>query len=184
MEISQTQYLYIILYSLIIGFSLGIIYDIFRIRRIAFNTREIKNGSKRAFIEGIVIFFEDIAFSIFTGLALTVFIFHANEGKIRWFSIIFAAVGFFIYYFTLGKLVMMFSEFIIRCIRIFISFVVHRILIPCVLFLSFILLKMLHFIVYLLNKFAVLFDKITVKRYTKKQIRTYLKSASEGFGLK
>jgi len=112
MEISQSVYGIIFIYSVIIGMALGVIYDVFRIQRITMRVSIIKD---------IIIFIEDILFSVTAAVIIIIMIFHVNHGRIRWFALFGSGLGIVLYYNTIGRIVMLCSEkiiaFIQYCIR-------------------------------------------------------------------
>ena len=98
----MTEYLYSLslakqtrsfLFSLGIGFLLGLLYDVFRIFRVAFS-----KGKIGYFITDILYF---IVFSFCTFL----FLITVNEGQLRLYLIIGEVFGFLIYYFSVGVIV-------------------------------------------------------------------------------
>ena len=92
-EISLTQQCMFFLWSVLLGVVTGILYDVFRIIRIAFRHN------------AVMVFFEDILFCMITSCMLILMIFCANYGIVRWFSVMGCAAGFFIYFETAGKAV-------------------------------------------------------------------------------
>jgi hypothetical protein len=126
--------------SALIGMVLGIIYDIFRILRIArqpyimpegklyelikIPTKKIKprkNKFRKIFIfsDNLITFAEDIIFWIIASFSMVLFIYHANGGVIRIYFIIFYFIGAALYFFTIGKITIYFSVriiFLVRCL--------------------------------------------------------------------
>ncbi len=135
----QRETLLLFLYSLLVGLWLGSVYDIFRVMRIALYGRKkaekerlIPLGkdakSVGASLKGVIhqgfpspsFFFTfvcDVLFCIFSALTVTVMIFQFGDGRVRAFSMIGAAFGFVLYYFTIGRAVMFFSDTIISAIK-------------------------------------------------------------------
>lgn len=118
--VSQQKLAFILLYSLFIGVFLGIVYDVFRIRRLAFNTKACfsKKGTnevarKENAADCVIIFFEDVLFALISSIVVCIFIFYMNSGQFRGIAIIGALFGFLLYYLTVGRLVMYFSGVII-----------------------------------------------------------------------
>lgn len=131
MEISITAQLWATLYSVIVGAFLGLAYDFVRIGRVLCGLRLGTVSSK---LEGkclplvgeyrrpdgkvgrvfgdIFVFVGDIAYFIFASVVFCVFVFHANYGNSRWFLVAGCFLGFCAYFFTVGKLVMAFSDVI------------------------------------------------------------------------
>lgn len=131
MEISITAQLWATLYSIITGAFLGLAYDIVRISRVLAGLRA---GSVSSKLEGkclplvgeycrpqgklgrifgdIFIFVGDIIYFVFATAVFCIFVFHANYGNGRWFLIAGCALGFCVYFFTVGRIVMAFSDVI------------------------------------------------------------------------
>ena len=66
----------------------------------------------------------DIVFLSLCGAIFSVFVFYTNDGRFRAFMAIGAIIGFFSYYFTVGRLVMLLSEKIINAVRKVVIFTV------------------------------------------------------------
>lgn len=120
MIVPQERLLYILLGSIFVGVLLGVVYDFFRIRRISYssgakNDRSINKIRDR--IECFIIFFEDVLYAVICSVVLSIFIFYMNSGRLRGIAIIGSLLGFWLYYNTVGKLVVFCSERIIRFIR-------------------------------------------------------------------
>ena len=159
MEVSMVRQSLILLYSLIIGCGLGMVYDIIRIHRVMLGVeyahrtvrmlktirlplidarkrppsplrRKIRAGMRLC--SDVIIFLQYIMFFVFAGVVVTVFIYHANYGQIRWFALFGLMVGFFVYYNTLGRIVMLCSEFIAFFIRAMLSYVWYFIYVPAI----------------------------------------------------
>lgn len=98
----------IILYSLLFGVGIGIIYEFFRFLRVFFTFSAQKRTNKHIFLKNIGIFFQiilDLLFSIVYTILVVIFIYGANDGKIRYYLLLFAVIGFALYYFTVGRLI-------------------------------------------------------------------------------
>ncbi len=108
----------IFLQSLLVGAALGLLYDVFRISRVAFPTSTQ------------VVFVEDILFFIVCSLVTFFFGLTVIEGTLRFFLIIGELLGAILYYFTLGKLVMGVSKKIIEAIKAILKFIFKWILRP------------------------------------------------------
>jgi Spore cortex protein YabQ (Spore_YabQ). len=164
MEISQSVYGTVFIYSVVIGIILGVIYDIFRVQRISMES----NNRYLNLIRNIIIFAEDIIFSVISAVLIIVMIFHANNGRIRWFALIGSGIGFIFYYNTIGQIVMLcswkiiaFIRYCIRTIKRFIRIVFIR---P--------LLKFFNFVAGLIYKRYIIIKR---KLYTEKYIKRELK---------
>lgn len=108
----------VFLQSLLVGAALGILYDVFRVSRVAFPTAY-----------GVV-FAEDVLFFLICAIVTFFFGLSAIDGSLRVFLIIGELLGAVLYYFTLGRLVMGVSKKIIAAIKAVLSFIFRRILRP------------------------------------------------------
>ncbi|RPF48341.1 spore cortex biosynthesis protein YabQ [Hydrogenoanaerobacterium saccharovorans] len=95
----------VFLQSLMLGFALGLFYDVFRIFRLA-----IHHSSA-------IIFLEDISYFATCAVITFLFSLSAVNGHVRVFLVIGELLGATIYYFSLGALVMSVSKLIIRFIK-------------------------------------------------------------------
>lgn len=93
MEMFLVSDLLTALYGFIFGCLIGIVYDFFRVFRLMFHV-----GTVRLFIE-------DFMFSVFLAASVFAFCFLFNSGKIRFFYLLAALLGWICYYFTVGRLV-------------------------------------------------------------------------------
>lgn len=97
------------LLSLGLGFIMGIFYDLFRILRLA-----ISNS------KALIIVF-DVLYCIFLCFVTFLFCLTINEGQIRFYLLMGEAVGFAVYYFSLGVVIFSFGERIVdftkRCLK-------------------------------------------------------------------
>ena len=84
----------VFIFFFIIGVALGIIYDLFKIKR-------------RLFGQNIVgLFIDDIVFSFLSCIIVLVSVFVFNNGIVRWFEFVMCMCGFIIYRITLSKLLL------------------------------------------------------------------------------
>ena len=88
--------------SLLLGAVLGCLYDLFRVSRLAF------------LLPALIVLAEDLLFFLCSSALLFAFMMEHSYGQIRWFILLGAALGWTVYYFTLGSLVMRCSAGIIR----------------------------------------------------------------------
>lgn len=133
MEVSQRLLALALLYSAGVGAALGLLYDVFRIMRVAMKPSPKMPAPLRTvynIIGDAIIFIEDILFSIVAAVVVTVFLFHINNGQMRWFVLAGAGIGFALYYMTVGRLVIMCAEAIISFIRAVIHFILRLTLFP------------------------------------------------------
>lgn len=131
MEISPIRMALLLFYSFLLGVGVGAFYDVNRIIRviagIRYSTREggwmtelrlpflkIRIGEKSkctgSFLQKAIVFFGDFASVVCAGAGIILLNYSYNSGKFRFFTVLGLLAGFFIYYFSLGKLVMLVSE--------------------------------------------------------------------------
>lgn len=136
MEISQWGLSALYLYALILGIFLGVIYDGLRITRVFLGVRYSRRAAKRleslrlpllpprkksgeSRFLGVIVFFEDLLFCLFAGIALILLFYAVNNGKIRGLAFLACGAGFLAYRVTVGRIVMLFSQviaFAVECI--------------------------------------------------------------------
>ncbi len=104
MEIYVADQTMLFLQSMLLGAVLGVFYDVFRITRIAIKT------------PSVVIFAEDLVFFFVSAVISFCFMLSINDGQVRAFILLGELLGFTLYYFTVGMLVMKLSRVIIRLI--------------------------------------------------------------------
>lgn len=75
------------------------------------------------------VFAGDLIYFTFSGVAFCIFI-HFSGGEFRFFMLVGLAVGFFAYYLTLGRAVIRVSGFIVRTLRIGVSYAIYAIARP------------------------------------------------------
>ena len=110
------------LYAFALGASLGAFYDVFRVLRLMLGLRpnakevpavrlplvgEFGAAKKRQgfFATAFTVLCDLLFFAVAT-VVYDVLVFHAAYGQNRWFLTLAALLGFFVYFFTVGKLVM------------------------------------------------------------------------------
>ncbi|MCI9405290.1 MAG: hypothetical protein HFK04_00020 [Oscillospiraceae bacterium] len=91
--------------SLLLGAALGMVYDLFRIFRVAV---PLPSG---------IIVAEDVLYFVFSGFVSFFFAMTVNFGQIRFFILLGETLGFLLYYLTLGSLVMRCAQRIIAAAR-------------------------------------------------------------------
>lgn len=95
------------LYAMALGAVLSVLYDVFRIIRVAFG------GKKTA------VFIEDLVFSLLALVLTFVFVIVFNNGELRFFVLIGELLGFVICHYTVGRIIIGFSRAIINSIKWF-----------------------------------------------------------------
>ena len=86
---------------LLFGFGIGILYDLFKIKR-----RLLSENS-------IILFIDDLFFSLLSVMLFLFTVFIANNGIFRWYEILFSMIGYMLYRITLSKPLIFFSYKII-----------------------------------------------------------------------
>ena len=105
----------IFLYSIILGIGLGIVFDIFRVIRAVIPHNNF------------FVAFEDILFILVWTFSLVIFSVELSGGNIRFFCFMGTFLGFVIYFFSVGKIVITFIRNISSFIRQIINAVFGRI---------------------------------------------------------
>lgn len=124
MEIYIREQLLGALYSLAVGVFLAMLYDVVRVSRMMLGLRPggvetprrslplvgdvIKDRARGRIFSGVCVFVGDILYFMAATAVYVVFVFHAGDGDNRWFFSLGALSGFFVYFFTVGRLVMRF----------------------------------------------------------------------------
>lgn len=134
--------LYTFLMFILTGLAIGILFDIFRILRRSFKTKDF------------ITYIEDILFWVFTGIILLYSIFTFNNGELRGFVFIGVLLGIILYILTLSKYLIKICVYTVNIIKKIIIF-------PIKLLVN--LVKKIFIIP--LNKIIV-----TIKKYLKKII--------------
>ncbi len=93
MYISLSQQFSAFFYSTLLGFALGVVYDLFRVLRLF--------GLKSA----VAVFIEDIVFWLVCMISTFIFTLIYNNGELRLYIILFEIIGFLIQHFTIGNAV-------------------------------------------------------------------------------
>lgn len=132
MEISPIKLAFLLLFSFLLGLKIGIFYDANRIIRVfcgrkyskgtfdklyglklPFIRRQVvrKNSSKLSdFAQKTIEAVGDVMCVIATTVGVLVLNYSYNSGRFRFFTVLGALAGFLVYYFTVGKLIMLISE--------------------------------------------------------------------------
>jgi spore cortex biosynthesis protein YabQ len=106
------------LYACALGAALGLLYDVFRITRIAFPTGKVG------------VFLEDLLFFFLCAAATFFYLMGAVQGQVRFFLLLGELLGAVLYYFTLGQLVMKISRALIDGIKRMLLFLYRYLVLP------------------------------------------------------
>lgn len=158
----------IFFFSLILGAGLGSIYDIFRILRIAF-----PSGNKLIFIE------DGIFVLIFTVLTFLFSISFCN-GYLRLFVLTGEILGFILYYFTVGMVVIKCSKVIISWFKFLLKKLYAFFIRPLVVFFKYILHKVVSIFKHISQKF---FKGFFAKKFHLKKHNVMMYNEEDNMGL-
>lgn len=161
------------LVSCILGVGLGLFYEIFRITRVAIQT------------PAVIVAIEDIIYFIICAFVSFQFIMNGKSAKLWIFLLIGELIGWIVYHFTLGYLIIKVSSGIIRVIKMLLHFLFYKILLPIlkavqkilrfifspvILFYFFMKKKFTNLIFALKHKVKVLYNNYKVHKNKKKKI--------------
>jgi len=170
----QGQLFILLVYSMVVGAALGILYDVFRIFRIAFTAdseEKIRIRHKNAkFIINALVFVQDLLFWLIAAIVTVLFIFMANTGQVRLFALGAQFLGFLAYHFTLGKLVMKISDKIIRGIKYILR-----------MFMKYAIIPVVNALVKLYIKLYKIIERKKMIHFTEREKIRLLREAKRGF---
>lgn len=173
MTVSLADQLYVTSLSLLMGVALGVLYDVFKVLRLVG-----LNGA-------VTVFFEDILFFAISTITVFSFYMQVTDGKFRVYPLIFAGIGFLIYYLTLEKLIF----FIIKKIYGFLTLVFGFIYKKIVLFVFLKLRQLAKFILrpvgkifhrYFKENLIIFFKKLLPKRQKMLYNNSWSKTRGKG----
>lgn len=189
MEVSLTQQLAVTLYSVLAGAVFGLLYDVLRISRIFLGinyvnkfTEKIKDiklplienpmmrttKKRKEKFKKIAVGIGDILYFIIITPIAVVFTYHVNNGSIRWYLVFGMAAGFTLYYFTLGKIIISVSEYIVFFIKTVFSYLSYFILRPIKRGALFLLGKIKKLFVFIKSKIPKIHFRTKKREVTKR----------------
>ncbi len=121
--LSQLSLARLLAASLLLGIALGLLYDVFRIRRLACERRDRSASSqpkKKRFrtlpwvLLSMLLHVEDLLFGLIAGVSTAILYFALSMGQVRLMAIVGEGVGLLLYRLTLGRLVMAFADRLLR----------------------------------------------------------------------
>lgn len=124
MQFQVLEQLYSFAVFILVGFLIGLLFDMFRISRKTFKTSDIVTN------------IEDVAFWLITGLFILFSIFKFNNGDIRIYIIIAIFIGITIYILIFSKIVINILVKIITFIKRIFSYIIKIFLYPLNLILK------------------------------------------------
>jgi len=116
-------------YSVILGLIFGGIYDIIRIIQLSCGIVSFfgkDRGMKRGFVPFTVFAILDICFFLIGTVSFSVFLYAVNNGGFRSYLLAGVLIGMTVYHYTVGRIVMLFSESIVRFIRLVLNTVLVK----------------------------------------------------------
>lgn len=131
--IGKTEFLPLILWSFAAGVLIGLIYDVFRIRRYAF--RETGKGTELfsknlSLVDTVLCLIEDLLTALFTAVVMILLGFKFGHGVPRWYQAGAIIGGFCLYHVTVGRFVMMSVRSILHGIAAAAAFVGRYTVVP------------------------------------------------------
>jgi len=108
----------IFLQAILLGFAYGILYDAFRITRIAVPTARW------------VVFAQDVLFFFICALGAFFFLMRTMDGQVRFFVLLGVILGMVIYFYSLSILIMGISAAIIRVVKVVLRSIYKWVLLP------------------------------------------------------
>lgn len=145
-----TNQAYLFLIFVMNGLLIGFLFDVFRILRISFKTKDF------------VTYIEDIIFWIITGAIILYSVFVFNNGEIRLFLFLGIAIGVILYMFMFSTYIVKFNVYMIGIIKKIFNYILIIIKIPFELIIKLlkkILFKPISFITINVKKTSVKFSK-------------------------
>ena len=103
-------------YSCILGASLGLLYDFFRIIRMTINPRNI------------AMFVQDVIYFIISGLITFLFVLKFNNGEARFYILAGEGIGWIAYHITLGEIIYKCSGKVVKSLSFKIKLFTNKIM--------------------------------------------------------
>ncbi len=151
MGIPLTRQFSALLLSLACGGLCGALYDLFRISRVLLGVSEYTSTARKLYAAPLpligsvyhprrtpardrigigVIALGDVLYGILCGCVFSVFLYVAASGCFRWFYLAGAGIGILIYYFTIGRLVVLSSDVIVYVLRLCAAYIGYLLCLP------------------------------------------------------
>lgn len=126
-----------LLYALIVGIALGVLFDLFRISRVFLSVPTGKRAARMLSdtVLTAVSFIEDITFFTVSACTLVLFLHSTNQGIGRGYLIFGAAVGFALYLVTVGRLTRLISAAVSRMLWRAVRFMILKMICPLLRFI-------------------------------------------------
>lgn len=154
-RIAPERLMGMLLWGIVCGAGLGVVWDIFRITRVLAGVRYPSRradvlyqkplpllrrpvsrpsadagGRPWRILRHTVIFLEDVLFGLLCGVVMTLLIYFTNDGIFRAMAPMGMLTGFFVYYMTVGRLVLSLSQGIVFALRAALCYAFALLLLP------------------------------------------------------
>lgn len=199
MEISPIIWTVWTLNALVLGSLLGMVHDVHRIIRLLCGAPSMGNRFQALYERPLPVvhrpirlhapgrlrrgglvaltIIQDILFFVIAGLGILLLQYEHNSGRFRWFAIVAVMAGFLLYYFTVGKLVMLMSEGIVFFLKAAFWVILGAVSLPFRVIFFFFVKKIKKIIL----KLKTVIEKKQKKMYNKNRKLELLKKADVGF---
>ena len=179
------------LIAIVVGAGVGLIYDGIRLGRAIIGIRytdrlshrfsavhfpligilpqkEAPQRKRKEFFISLYVAMGDVIFFLLASVATVVYLYHANDGIVRWYLLFGLFLGFLLYYVTIGKITVNLFEVITLALRLLLAYVAYFTVRPltCVLHALLRALARLWHIAY--ERYRI----FVMKKYTKKIEKT------------
>lgn len=136
------------LIAIVVGAGVGLIYDGIRLSRAIVGIRytdrlsrrfsavyfpligilpqkEAPQRKRREFFICLYVAMGDVLFFLLASVATVVYLYHANDGIVRWYLLSGLFLGFLLYYFTVGKITVNLFEVITLTLRLLLAYIAY-----------------------------------------------------------
>ncbi len=125
---TPSQETWLFLYSCIMGAGLGVLYDIFRAARIIRSGGTNRTGGNGG--NKLLIAVEDIIFWVLYAIAMLIFVIKLGRGQFRFYFMAGNALGFVLYFVTIGTAVVTIMKWVALAVRAVVLFIYRVIFKP------------------------------------------------------
>ncbi len=125
----------------------------------------------------VIIFLCDVLLFLCIGCGIAILNYYFNKGQMRLYTITAVAVGFLFYYFTIGKIISVFSDYLVFFLRAVTAISLKLFLTPFAI--AFGCLKKI--ILLLVRKIVFALEKKAMIRYNEREVRHLRKLSERGF---
>lgn len=143
-----------LLWGIVCGAVLGVLWDVFRLTRVMLGfsypsrsadklyaqplpllgkTLPRHSGQKKSLCDrlgGVILFAEDVVFGLVCGVVMSLLVYVTNDGIFRAMAPIGMLIGFLIYYLTVGRLVLSVSQILVFALRALALYALTLLLLP------------------------------------------------------